>query len=78
MAKRCDYKATKLKSTWLSKESKAGLRKWNRAWSEYVKTKSDDRFLVYKSMRNTVVKSIRKDKAEYQKRLVRQMKNSPR
>jgi len=71
-------KVSKKKSPWLSRDSKAALRQRKKAWLEYVKNKSSERLSVYKSLRNRVVRSIRKDKSEYQKQLVRRMKSCPR
>ena len=65
------HKARKKKSPWLSKDSKVALRKRKKAWLEYVKNKSAECLSDYKLLRNYVVQSIRKDKAEYQKQLVR-------
>ena len=71
------HKASKKKSSWLSKDSKVALWQRKKSWLEYVKNKSTERLAVYKAIRNHVVRSIRKGKSEYQKQLVRQMKNRP-
>ena len=57
------------------------LKRRNRAliaWSAYVRNKCNRLYAVYKSARNAVVINIRKDKAQYQKSLVRKMKRSPK
>jgi len=48
-----------------------------KAWLDYLGSRNSYRLSVYKSARNAVVGSIRKDKAQYQKRIVRQMKRNP-
>ena len=62
----------------MSKDSKVALRKRKKACLEYVKNKSAECLSDYKLIRNYVVQRIRKDKAEYQKQLVRRMKRSSR
>jgi len=55
---------------------KVALRKRKKQWMEYVKNKSTERLSDYNSIRNYIVMSIKKDKAEYQKQLMRRMKRS--
>lgn len=62
----------------MSKETKKLSKKRNRAWLAYAKNKCNRLYAVYKSARNAVVINIRKDKAQYQKSLVRKMKRSPK
>jgi len=61
------HKTGKKKSSWLSKDSRVALWKQKKAWLEYVKNNSSERLSVYKSIRHSVVRIIRKGKAEYQK-----------
>lgn len=74
------YRSTecKKKAPWMSKETKKLIKKRNRAWTAYARNKSTKLFEVYKRLRNDTVSSSRKDKAQYQKKLVKRMKNSPK
>jgi len=64
----------KKKSKWMSTETKRLLRKRNKAWSAYLKSRCTKLYKTYKMERNEVVTSIGKDKTQYQKKLVKHMK----
>jgi len=61
------------KSPWISKETKKLLKKLDRAWLAY---KRNTKLFAYNKVRNKTVTSIRNDKVQYQKKLVKRMKNS--
>jgi len=62
----------------MSRDTKRLLKKRNKAWSAYARNKCVKLYNTYKTIRNEVVTNIRKDKAQYQKKLVKRMKNSPK
>ena len=69
---------SKRKNYWITKATIKEIRKREKAWIHYKKTESNTQYRVYKSIRNRVTRLIRKDKEDYQKRLVRRFKDNPK
>ena len=72
------YGTSKRKNCWITKATIKETRKREKAWIHYKKTESRTQYKAYKSIRNRVTRLIRKDKEEYQKRLVRCFKDNPK
>ena len=62
----------------ISKETVKEIKKREKAWIRYKSSGSDRHWRVYKSIRNRVVRLIRNDKEEHQKKLIRGFRNNPK
>ena len=54
------------------------LKKRTKAWNKYWMTNSDRDYKAYKELRNMEVKLIRRDKTDYQRKLIQNFKHQPK
>lgn len=66
------------KSEWITKKTTKMIKKRNKAWNKYRTTNSDSDYKAYKELRNKVVKFIRRDKTDYQRKLIQNFKHRPK
>ena len=66
------------KNEWITKETKKKLGERNKAWKSYRSFGSSERHRKYRKLRNTVTQLIRRDKKNYQRRLIVTFKDNPR
>ena len=70
--------ASKRKNNWITKTTITEIKKREKAWIHYKKTESSTHYRAYKSIRNRVTRLIRKDKEDYQKRLISRFRDNPK
>jgi len=66
------------KSEWITKKTTKMIQKCNKAWNKYRMTNSDRDYKAYKELRNMEVKLIRRDKTDYQRKLIQNFKHQPK